>query len=88
MGETNSISPALEPKAAENQFTAQADENLSKKETVKAENKPQRGYLQRSLGFIKNSLSYIFNGYKANVQRGYAQFHYIILQNFSAAANN
>lgn len=87
-GETNSFSPTLEPKVAENQFTAQADENLSKKETAKVKNQPQKSYFQRSLGFIKNSLSYIFNGYKANVQRGYAQFHYIILQNFSAAANN
>jgi hypothetical protein len=86
--ETNSFSPTLEPKATENQFTVQADENISKKETAKAENKSQGSYLQRSLNFIKNSLAYVFNGYKANVQRGYAQFHYIILRNYSAAANN
>lgn len=87
-GEANSFSPTLEPKATEQQFTAQADENLSQKETAKAENKPQESYIQRSLNFIKNSLAYIFNGYKTNVKRGYVQFHYIILQNFSAAANN
>ncbi|MCX6811291.1 MAG: CAP domain-containing protein [Candidatus Berkelbacteria bacterium] len=86
--ERNKASASFTPIPTEKQFTAQADENLSKKETAKAENKPQGSYIQRSLSFIKNSLAYIFNGYKTNVQKGYAQFRSIILRNYSASANN
>jgi hypothetical protein len=78
----------LEPKTAEKQFTAQADENLVKKETVKIENKTQENKLQKGFGYIKNFFFSIFNGYKTNVQKGYAQFRSIILRNYSASANN
>jgi hypothetical protein len=86
--EISSTPSSYEPTPEQKQFTTSTPEDLSKKEVAQVENQSQETGIKGDIDFIKNIFVYLFKGYKTNVQRGYVQFRSIILQNYSASANN
>lgn len=66
-------------------FTVEADENKPSQNQNMA--KSESNSFKKSFNSAKNIFLYLYNGYKSNVQKGYAQARSILLQNFSASAN-